>query len=34
LNKIEEGLTKKINNNMAKNVIIFLGDGMGEFKNL
>ena len=32
LDKIKEGLSKKINNNVAKNVIIFLGDGMGKFK--
>jgi alkaline phosphatase len=29
LNKINEQLNKKINTNIAKNVILFLGDGMG-----
>ena len=32
LNKIKETLAKKINGNVAKNIILFLGDGMGKIK--
>ena len=30
-NKLDEILNRKINKNLAKNVILFIGDGMGIF---